>query len=170
MSKLGRYAVLFFTFMVVAHIARTISGTQPQNPASQARTAPQAAPETPKETEEQMAARLKAELQEKAEILGVRDMVARTYEAVRDRRSMEIRRATSAVRGQRLVVCMEFEAKNGFGGVDVGQAVWHVSTGKSDGKFSLDQATEWNRHCAGTKGNKSRTADAQETLAYLRSR
>lgn len=82
---------------------------------------------------------------------------------------MEIRKVTSAVADKRLTVCMEFAARNGFGGMNVGQAVWYVTAVKSDGQFSLDQPAQWDRRCAGTKGT-TRTPEALEILACLRSR
>lgn len=172
MSKRVRYAILFLGFMLVAHFVRTMNGPQSQAPTSPspvAQAVVQQPASEPKESLEQQAARVKAELQEKAEVLAVRDLVNRTYESVRDKRSMEILRAKTDVKGKRLSACMVFTAKNGFGGVNEGQAVWSVTAGKSDGRFAIDQPKIWEQYCTGARGIL-RTDEALEMLAYLHSR
>lgn len=164
-GRIGKGVLAGICFILIFRLARCAQGdTSPSN-----QTQGQQVAVAPVESEEQKTARIKVELQEKAEVLAVRDLVSRTYESVRDKHSLEILRAKTDVKDKRLSACMVFTAKNGFGGVNEGQAVWYVTAGKTDGRFAIDQPAIWERHCAGARG-KMRTDEAQEMLAYLHSK
>lgn len=170
-SSAVKRVVYVVGFLVFAHVVRTIATHQPppslaKSDSSQGASANEVV--VPRESEEQKVARIKAELQDKAEVLAVRDLVNRTYESVRDKHSMEILRAKTDVKDERLTACMVFTAKNGFGGVNEGQAVWYVIAGKTEGRFAIDQPSIWAKRCTGARGTM-RNDEAKEMLAYLRS-
>jgi hypothetical protein len=159
-------------FLAFANVVKTVASHQPSASPAKPETSqsvPTNAAPAPQESEDQKVARVKAELQEKAEVLAVRDLVDRTYGSVKDKGSMEIVRAKTDVKDKRLSACMVFTAKNGFGGVNEGQAVWVITAGKADGRFAIDQPKIWEQHCTGARGTL-RTGEALEMLAYLHSR
>jgi hypothetical protein len=163
MGKVGRYLVLFVCagalLQLVTHMRNVES---PASSISVGTSSPKAAvPLTDAE--------VKKELQHKAEKIAVRDMVRRTLEAMRDRKSLEVEKANTLVAGESLTACMEFSARNGFGAVDRGFAVWRIPGRKQAGVFSLENAAIWNKYCVGSS-MRDQTAEAQDTLAYLRAR
>lgn len=170
-GRIGKGVLAAICFIAIFRLARCAQGEAGAGPdaSSAHQTQSQQVASAPVESEEQKAARIKAELQAKAEVLAVRDLVSRTYESVKDKRSMEILRAKTDVKDKRLSACMVFTAKNGFGGVNEGQAVWFITAGKSDGRFAIDQPKIWEQYCTGARGIL-RTSEALEMLAYLHSR
>jgi len=85
---------------------------------------------------------------ENAAIVGV---LGKTTDGLRDPNSLELADLYVKTAPDRVVGCMEFRAKNGFGGYNKGHSVWVMTVvrDKPNLLFSVDKANDWNKWCVG---------------------
>lgn len=100
---------------------------------------PPPAPSKPPPTPAELAAREKADKAFQARLLMARALAAVLKQSARDPDSLVIESMSANDDGT--VVCSEYRARNGFGGMNRGYAM------ALNGKVTLDNAGLWNKHC-----------------------
>lgn len=84
-----------------------------------------------------------------AEAMAVTGVVSKTLDRLRDPQSIQVK-SVGIGRGADIALgCMEYRAKNGFGGYVEGYSVWRLSAakGKPSLLFAMDKAADWNKYC-----------------------
>ena len=83
----------------------------------------------------------------KAEQLAVLGVVGKTYDAMRDQQSLSVSSVGVVHTPKSVTACLECSAKNGFGGMNRGHAVWQLRQGGIL-KFEIDSPSMWIKECA----------------------
>jgi hypothetical protein len=66
---------------------------------------------------------------------------------MRDQQSMTGSGLGVVNKPEAMTACLEYAAKNGFGGMNPGIAVWQLKRGGSF-KFAIDNNAVWNKECS----------------------
>jgi hypothetical protein len=83
----------------------------------------------------------------KADRLAVLGVVGKTYDAMRDQQSISVSSVGVIHTPKAVTACLEYGAKNGFGGMNRGLATWQLRQGGVF-KFTIDSPSVWNKECA----------------------
>jgi hypothetical protein len=103
------------------------------------------------------------------ESMVIAGVVGKTVDNLRDPRSVQIKTVGYGRLADVAVGCLEYRAKNGFGGMVEGYSVWRLSVVKKKPSllFTMDKAGDWNKHCA-KASMADRTAIARRVLDKIR--
>lgn len=111
------------------------------------------------------AAATKAIERSKAEKMVALGVVSKTYDAMRDQQSMTVSSLGVIDKPEAMTACLAYAAKNGFGGIDRGTAVWQLKKGGVF-KFAIDNNALWNKEC-GNKESDDYTSVGRYVLEEL---
>lgn len=86
----------------------------------------------------------------KPETMTVMGVIGKTLDSLRDPRSIQVKSLGYGRAPDTALGCMEYRAKNGFGGYVEGYSVWRMSLleKKPSLLFTMDKPGDWNKYCS----------------------
>lgn len=149
--------IFFGGFTVLVMVLAGVFGNNDRNPGNAATAAPVVASAASTSEENKKDA---------TEVMAAAGAVGKTFDAMRDQRSMEVKDLIVVNNKSGVTACLEFNARNGFGGMNVGYSVWRLDN-KGNFTFNIDKPNSWNKHCA-KKDGTDRTGVAKLYLARIK--